>query len=211
MINVLRISAICIAIFVAQAASAATTFYFTGTPNSWVSQGQTTTLTPTTGLGWTFSLESSGQNGDIIGLSVNDFSTNPDFFSQTWWDFRIASSDFSPLAVGRFDGATRWPFNDPGEPGLNFSGDARGNNMLSGYFEIFELEFLPDGNIGSLAVDAQQFGENILTEYDWISLRFNSNIPITLEPHAAAVPLPASAAFLLTGLIGFRLLRLRRT
>lgn len=45
-----------------------------------------------------------------------------------------------PLQPQVYENAVRYPFEDPGMPGLNVSGDGRGCNRLCGRFEIHELE-----------------------------------------------------------------------
>jgi hypothetical protein len=46
------------------------------------------------------------------------------------------------LTPGRYPGATRYPFQETGEPGLDVSGDGRGCNELTGSFTV--LDIAPD-------------------------------------------------------------------
>ncbi|NOY93966.1 MAG: hypothetical protein GXP55_22510 [Deltaproteobacteria bacterium] len=57
-----------------------------------------------------------------------------------FWSFEFEASDFQVLGLGVYDGATRYPFNGPNEPGLSVGGGGRGCNMLTGSFEVLELE-----------------------------------------------------------------------
>ena len=57
-----------------------------------------------------------------------------------WWWLTFSSATLGqPLAAQVYQGATRWPFQGPGVPGLDVSGDGRGCNTLSGAFQIEEL------------------------------------------------------------------------
>ena len=62
------------------------------------------------------------------------------------------------FGTGTYLGATRLPFRSGAEPGLNFSGNARGNNTLSGSFAVWELE-VEDGKVVAFAADFLQRGE----------------------------------------------------
>jgi len=57
-----------------------------------------------------------------------------------WWDTVFSAEQLgTPFAVQTYEGAERWPFQSPGHPGMDISGDGRGCNMLSGRFQILEL------------------------------------------------------------------------
>jgi hypothetical protein len=80
-----------------------------------------------------------------------------------------------PLTVEVYTGATRYPFNGSGAPGLSASGFGRGCNRLTGSFEIFEVEFDADHQIEKFAANFEQHcegGDNALFGY----VRFNSNV-----------------------------------
>jgi hypothetical protein len=62
-----------------------------------------------------------------------------------------------PLGVGEFEGATRYPFNSPSNPGLDVSADSRGCNTITGEFVIRELETDRAGNVTKLALDFEQY------------------------------------------------------
>ncbi len=44
----------------------------------------------------------------------------------------------SSLAVGVYNGAERYPFQAPGHPGFDVSGDGRGCQKVTGRFQIEE-------------------------------------------------------------------------
>ena len=60
----------------------------------------------------------------------------------TWWngDF-VEGSALSTLTPGLYDGLTRYPFNDPARGGLDWSGDGRGCNTLTGWFAIDSVAY----------------------------------------------------------------------
>jgi len=61
-----------------------------------------------------------------------------------WWYLNFAGPNNEPLHMGSYKGATRFPFNSTG-PGLDVSGNGRGCNMLTGQFDVMQVEYGPDG------------------------------------------------------------------
>lgn len=125
------------------------------------------------------------------------------------WTFEFAAPTYNPLtntndgndlAVGFYNHATRFPFNSPTRPGLDFSGNGRGNNQLGGWFNVLEVAYAPDGNVLAFAVDFQQFDESeaMTGPSTYGSLRINSSIPIN------AVPTPTAWILFGSGLIMLR-------
>ena len=62
-----------------------------------------------------------------------------------------------PLAVGEYDGASRWPFNPPSNAGMDVSMDSRGCNTISGKFVVREIATDPNGTVTQLALDFEQY------------------------------------------------------
>jgi hypothetical protein len=79
-----------------------------------------------------------------------------------WWSFAFSAASLGqPLAVGRYDGAQRYPFQSPGHPGFDISGSGRGCNMEGGWFEIHELVGGPNnGTFTRLTATFEQHCEN---------------------------------------------------
>lgn len=132
----------------------------------------------------------ASENGDYIGngqtkvFTLNDgnFALNSasphnyidaNFNGSAWWNLDLAAAQNEPLQVGKYTGATRWPFQSPTSPGLSFTGDGRGCNESFGEFEIFELEFEQDV-ISKLAVSWTQYCESEHAPALRGVLRFNS-------------------------------------
>ena len=64
------------------------------------------------------------------------------------------------LAVGTYQNARRYPFND-GAPGFNHSGNGRGCNTLTATFTIHELVYDPDGTLRTFRADFEQHCEGV--------------------------------------------------
>jgi len=75
------------------------------------------------------------------------------------WGLDLAAPQGQQLVAGTYLNATRYPFQAPTVPGLNFSGDGRGCNMLSGQFTITEIVFGGDGSIQRLRATFEQHCE----------------------------------------------------
>jgi hypothetical protein len=167
-------------LFSAQAVEAEliTALFYKGSPEGWVGAGETVLVTPADGFEFFVEPWYAG----VINVWVSDFQTNPDFWSARWWSLQLASPYQQVLGVGRYERARRWPFQENFQPGLNFDGNGRGNNVLVGCFEIFELDLAPDGSVAALAVDFIQYDEGIKTWWTIGGVRYQSQIPIPPEP-----------------------------
>lgn len=180
--------------------TAATVFYYTSTPGSWVGGGETRTIKPTTNFGFDFTATRNFDNG--VSLSINDFATNPDR-TNLWWFLDFAAPGNADLAEGLYLGATRFPFQALDEPGLTMAGNGRGNNMQTGYFNV--LEYVTDLNedVVSFAADFLQYDELQTVFYTWGSIRFNSDFDVTLNPVLNPIPIPPAGVLFAAALLAF--------
>ena len=80
----------------------------------------------------------SGQDGGYFNMTV--FS-----FGGEWWYVDLAAPVGSQLVPGTYEGAVRWPFQSPGQPGVSVTGNGRGCNTVTGRFEVLEAVFGPNG------------------------------------------------------------------
>ena len=181
-------------------------FYFTG--NGYVCGGQTETLTPAEG--YTFTASGNYQNGASLSVIQTGYTT--------WWYVDFAALGSQTLTPGYYPSATRYPFNtgfngQPATNGLSFDGDGRGDNMLSGEFFVFDIQYGASGTITSLAADFIQYDENQLNWKNFGSIRYNSAVPLDTPAAVPATVVPEpSCALLLIGGAGFLgLLRRRRS
>jgi hypothetical protein len=118
------------------------------------------------GQGWTllheaptstFTPGAPQSSGNHIGLTI----IGSDGLSTLNWTLDFAAPQGQQLAVGTYLSATRYPFQAPTVPGLNFSGDGRGCNTLSGQFTITGIVFGADGSLQQLRATFEQHCEGV--------------------------------------------------
>ena len=80
------------------------------------------------------------------------------------------------ISIGDYYNAVRYPFSDD-NPGLCFSGCHRGNNSLTGDFEILEVK-IENHIIVSFAANFTQFDEGQASKKVTGSIRYNSALPV---------------------------------
>ena len=153
--------------------SQSSAFYFVSSPQSFVGAGQTVFATPTNGF-------------DITAFRYGTlkFTCNNSTNTSSWWSVEFEAPYDVLLSVGPYFGAQRATFTDPGSPGLDFSGEGRGNNTLNGWFNVLEVSYDANTNLLALAVDFVQYDEGHPFSWNEGSVRFNSSIPIPTPPPA---------------------------
>jgi hypothetical protein len=145
-------------------------FYFTSDPGDYIGGGQEVVYTD---------LEAAFTAYDNYGGGVSASVTTPGF--EHWWylDFVPATGT---LQVGTYPLAERFPFQQPGHPGLSVSGDGRGCNTLTGQFTVRELvRDTVTGQIQAFAIDYEQHCEGFQPAL-YGQIRFNSDVPISGRP-----------------------------
>ena len=167
---------------------AADILYFTSSPGSWIGQGQTLTFTDPAD----FSVSryyNQGAYTDALQFSVDGYY------------LFLVGPNYTVPSVGFYSSATRWPFMGSGA-GLSFEAPGRGDNTLTGDFNVLQADYDASGNVLSFAVDFTQYDEGVTA--DWVSgsLRYNSTIPVP-------APEPADLAILAAGLATLSLSRWR--
>lgn len=148
---------------------------FLSSPYSYVGGGETVSAGP--------------DNGFDIGVQGDPFTTLRFSIAEPWtpeglsryWDLGLAAPQGASLSVGSYANATRWPFQEITAPGLTFSGNYRGNNRLTGSFNILESNVADDGTF-SFAVDFLQYDEEITNWWIKGAIRYNSDVPVNLTP-----------------------------
>ena len=120
-------------------------------PGDYIGQGQEWYYTPDTA---DFFASQMG-NGSLNGVYIYLLNIDP---SGSWF-LNFAAPAGTELTVGEYTGATRYPFNDPDEPGLSIWGMGRGCNMLTGSFFVHEVTFGPDYTIDTFWATFEQHCE----------------------------------------------------
>lgn len=165
-----------------EAAEQIDALYFESSPSSWVGQGET--------------IDISGQPGTISHFryfTQGAFTNALQFLANGGeWELMLVGNGYTVPQVGFYGDATRWPFMGDGA-GLDLSGQGRGNNTLSGFFEVFEAEYDTNGTLISFAADFTQYDEKDPDAWNVGSIRYNSSIPI---------PFPEPTAVSLLGITG---------
>lgn len=170
--------------------------YLNSDPGSWVGGAiGAPTVDWVHGVDGVFSgSENYGSFNQNIQIGYNNGSSWLFNFSAPTYNPDTNTNTGQPLHVGLYTGAQRFPFNSPTKPGLSVSGNGRGDNTLTGWFNVLEISFTSAGDLDKFAVDFKQFDESSINTGLYGSLRFNSTIAIT------PVPEPESYAMLLVGL-----------
>lgn len=120
------------------------------------------------------------------------------------WSLDLSAPDNVRLESGlTYEGATRWPFQAPGVPGISIAGEGRCANAYWGTFRILDVEYTQWGYPGTIAVDFAIFDTRSYTGGDpnpltglYGEFRYNTEVPFS------PVPLPAAAWLLGSGMIG---------
>ncbi|MGB4069878.1 MAG: DUF6299 family protein [Nitrospira sp.] len=128
------IAVLCLGTWVSTA-NAQTFLSYTSQPGDYIGQGQSRIFTPADSG---FSSMVSQDNREIA------VSVLP---SGSFWHLHLAAPEGQTLLPGIYEGATRWPFQAPPTPGLDFSGDGRGCNTSTGKFEVLEAVYAPFGYV----------------------------------------------------------------
>ncbi len=142
-----------------------TTFLqFSSTPGDFIGQGQTRRFEFASG---SWNVESSASRNEI---RIRHNTGN------NIWFLEFAAPQGQPLTAGTYENAARYPFQQATQPGLSFSGEGRGCNMLQGRFTIHDVAVGPQGEVHRLHATFRQHcegqatyldGEINLLQYPW--------------------------------------------
>lgn len=96
----------------------------------------------------------------VIDFSRNGYGGVSAFINgNTWWYFDSAPPSGTVFGKGTFLNAQRYPFQEPGSPGLDLSGDGRGCNTLRGRFTVHQAKFDTRGEPKVLDITFEQHCE----------------------------------------------------
>ena len=119
----------------ANAQTEGTFLSFSSQPGDYIGGGQSRTFTP-----------NDSQFSSMVGQENREIAVSV-FPSGSFWFLHMAAPAGQQLLPGVYQGATRWPFQAPPTPGLDFSGDGRGCNTSTGRFEVLEAVYASFGYV----------------------------------------------------------------
>ena len=143
-----------------------------GSDESYVAQGETWPLNDKDGE-FTLSTkpyEAAAKSRSFISVGYQGLDR---------WSLAIEAPTGADLAIGKYKGATRYPFQNKSDvAGLSFSGQSRGCNSSFSDFEIYEIEFDSDMNLTKLALDFDHACEQSTRKRLQGTVRINSDHPM---------------------------------
>src|SRR5213592_1686886 len=149
----------------ASAAHAGTLLFLNSQAGDYIGQGTGRLITSADG---TFTASRNFDNGVNIDFSGN---TPGDF-----WSADFAAPMNATLVPGAYEGATRWPFQAAGAPGLDVYGEGRGCTVLTGRFVVLEATDDANGKVQSFAADFEQHCGNAVPAL-FGSIRYHAGDP----------------------------------
>ena len=168
---VLRTTLVLLLLFAgaSQAAAGVTSLLLNSEPGDYIGQGQLLVFTDADGV----FLATNGGGGNAVNVSFHTPTFNH------WWYLDFGAPNTEPLAVGSYNGAARFAFRGPGQPGLDVSGDGRGCNTLTGRFTVLELALGGGGEVVSFRASFEQHCEGATPALRG-EVRYNANVPLQL-------------------------------
>lgn len=162
-------STLCVFMLVGSASTFAgqTILYYLSQANDYIGLGQEVTFTAADG---TFAVSPNFSNGAQVRFVTPSFTH--------FWTLNLAAANNVLLQPGAYENAQRWPFQTAGLPGLDFSGDGRGCNTLTGRFDVLEIVRDATGAITQLAANWEQHCEGMAPAL-FGQVRYNSDVPVT--------------------------------
>ena len=102
------------------------------------------------------------------------------------WDLYLAAPTGRALTSGTYEGATRWPFEAPGDPGLAFTDEDRGCNTLTGRFVVDSLLVVSDTVVRYLHATFEQHCEGVTPA-------LHGEVSVVANPWRANRPTPTTS------------------
>lgn len=151
-------------------------------PSSWVARGYSDYMVGPDD-GWTVSVDRNFDNGVSLRFDGNP----PQGTTVDYWDIDFAAPFDAEIAPGLYPNFQRFPFQDANRPGLSFFSTGRGDNRASGFYEVFEATYAPNGDVLTFSADFTHYGEENQNNWAMVQIRYN------------IVPEPATGLLLLAG------------
>ena len=144
-----------------------TLLYFRGDPGEFVSQGRTVLVKPPE---FDFAVKGSRKS---VSFFI-DNSANIEFPQARFYSVEFAAPAGEELHVGTYNNAIRFPFNGD-NPGIDISGEGRGNNAQTGSFTVRQIVFNANNQLQNFDADFEQFSENSNKKLTG-TIRYNSTL-----------------------------------
>jgi len=119
----------------------------------------------------------SVRSGSDFDYETNHIDIQYNIGMRFWSAQLIGPMEIFPT-VGRYENATRWPFQANTVAGFTFSGDSRGCNMNISDVDVLELEQDEGGAVTRVSLDFTQYCEGDMTRPLHGKIRYNSNLPL---------------------------------
>ena len=117
---------------------------FTSEPGDYIGQGEDYNFSDKNGV---FSV-----TGDKNSISIY-------FEGDDHWSFDFAAPRDQELKVGKYLSAQRAAFHNPVKPGIDISGAGRGCNVITGNFDISQIEFSTSNTLKRFVANFEQYCE----------------------------------------------------
>ena len=172
-------------------------------PGSYIGQGKDWDITDTNATAYSVYPSYNLPDGQWTNLDISVSQSSTVYASTTFSTHMLGI----PIQPGTYENAERFPFEDPGHPGLDVTFYDEGSNTLTGFFVITDATFYKDssGNY-QLATFA--------ATYDQTSDNDTSHVTGSITYLATGfgfVPEPSSAVLLgIASVIGLGVARLRQ-
>lgn len=144
--NIFKPTLACMLLAASCVVSAETRLVLKSDPGDFVGQGKKYLYTDTNSV---FRFSKYHPNGIILNVTTAD----------DWWILTLLAPNNAILQPGSYNGAMRGAFKDADKPGLDFSGNGRGCNQLTGRFDIFEISYDSQGVVNGINVSFEQHCE----------------------------------------------------
>jgi hypothetical protein len=141
--------------------------YYSSQAGDYIGQGQDVTFT---GADGSFSV-SAGSSTLRAGFIAPGWTH--------WWFLILGTANGAALQAGAYEGAQRFPSG--GHPQLEFYGDGRGCNTITGRFDVLEIVRDASGAVTQLAVNWEQHCEGGVPALLG-QIRYNSSVPVIKTP-----------------------------
>jgi hypothetical protein len=165
----------------ADAMAGTTSILLNSDPGDYIGQGQVLFFAEGDGV---FTARTNFDNGVSIAFNTPTFSH--------FWYLDFAAPNSQALTLGTYTNATRFPFQDPSQPGLSVAGDGRGCNMLTGSFTVLEISYGTSGDVSAFRATFEQHCEGAAPALRG-EVRFNATIAVVLSAPSAVTALEGQA------------------